>query len=170
VPSLLEPPSDETLRLLRHVADGYLDAGGQWPVWQWVRARLDADGLDGEDVLRRLPTWQYGYQSVWFAKSAGQPPDLGDQVALRVHGLVHIHHLTMDQQLQAFLAALVEAQDRQASIVPMPTVCVGASRRWGQAGRAGGSAAARVRPGTRARVATTSRASAQPANDVMFKR
>ena len=124
MPSLLEPPSDETLRLLRHVADGYLDAGGQWPVWQWVRARLDADGLDGEDVLRRLPSWQYGYQSVWFAKSAGQPPDLGDQVALRVHGLVHIHHLTLDQQLQAFLAALVEAQDRQARIVPMPTEVV----------------------------------------------
>jgi len=60
----LEPPSDETLRLLRHVADGCLDAGGQWPVWQWVRARLDADGLDGLDVLRRLPTWQYGYQPV----------------------------------------------------------------------------------------------------------
>ena len=46
---------------------------GQWPVWQWLRARLDADGLDGLDgrdgldgldVLRRLPTWQYGYQPV----------------------------------------------------------------------------------------------------------
>jgi len=29
MPSLLEPPSDETLRLLRNVADGYLDAGSQ---------------------------------------------------------------------------------------------------------------------------------------------
>jgi len=122
--SLLEPPPDEALRLLRHVADGYRDAGGQWPVWQWIRARLEADGLDGEDVLRRLPTWQHGYRSVWIAKSAGQPTDVGNQVALTVHGLVHIHHPTTDQQLQAFLAALAEAQTRQASIVPMPTEIV----------------------------------------------
>jgi hypothetical protein len=124
MPTLLERPSEEALRLLQRVATGYLDAGGQWPVWQWVRAGLDADGLDGEEVLRRLPAWQYNYQSVWAARSAGQLPDLGDRVALTVHGLVHVSRMATDHMLNAFLAALAEVQEAQADSVSMPTEVV----------------------------------------------
>lgn len=123
VPLLVDPPSDNARRLLKTVAKGFSVAQGTWPVWQYVLLRLDADGLDGEKILQGLPTWQYHYRPVT-SPSSGSLPDLSDQVALTMHGMVHADGHATEQLVKAFVAALAEACETQRGIDPRPTAVV----------------------------------------------
>jgi hypothetical protein len=123
VPLLVDPPSDDACRLLKTVAKGFSVAQGTWPVWQYVLLRLDAEGLDGERVLQGLPTWQHHYRSVTWP-SSGSVPDLSDQVAMTMHGMVHADGEATAPLVKAFLAALAEADETQRGIDPRPSTVV----------------------------------------------
>jgi hypothetical protein len=120
MPNLLDRPSDDALRFLRVVANGYTEASGAWPCWQWVRHQLWAENLDAESILRGLPTWQLGYRSVRTG-SLGQIPDAGDPVPLSIHGLSHTVVPATTALIKAFLAALKIVIIHQRGFVPSPT-------------------------------------------------
>jgi hypothetical protein len=119
MPSLLDPVSADALRLLQTIADGFGANNDAWPVWQYVALRLEADGLDPEDSLRNLPTWQHHYRPVSVATS-GMFPDPDHQIALTVHGLFQVRHPAIDHLLRAFLAALRLAAEQQLRVTPKP--------------------------------------------------
>lgn len=63
--SLLEPLPYDVLTLVRVAADRPAAAGSRWPYWQWVRQQLwIGHGLDGEEVLKGMPTWEHDYRPV----------------------------------------------------------------------------------------------------------
>jgi len=123
MPSLLDRPSDEALQLLRVVALGYDEACGTWPCWQWVKQRLWREGLDAEEVLQGLPTWQRNYRSVR-AGAHGQLPDNGESVALSVHGMVNNVLPSMRWLVHGFLTAINVGFVMQRGIQPSPTAAV----------------------------------------------
>jgi hypothetical protein len=123
VPLLADPPSDDARRLLKTVAKGFSVGRGTWPVWQYVLLRLDADGFDGEKILQGLPTWQHHYRPVTFSSSVSLP-DLSDQVALTMYGMVHADGYVTEPLVKAFLAAIAEADETQRGIDPRPTAVV----------------------------------------------
>jgi hypothetical protein len=123
VPLLVDPPSDDARRLLNAVASGFSVAQGTWPVWQYVLLRLDADGFDAQKILQGLPTWQHNYRPVT-TLSSGSLPDLSDQMALTMHGMVHAGGQATEPLVKAFLAAIAEADETQRGIDPRPTAVV----------------------------------------------
>jgi hypothetical protein len=120
MPSLLDRPSDNALHLLRIIANGYAEASGNWPFWQWVTLQLWREGLDAEEVLRGLPTWQYGYRSVR-AGVHGQMPKVGDAVPLSIHGMAHTVIPETRRLAGAFIVALRTAAGMYQGIKPSPT-------------------------------------------------
>jgi hypothetical protein len=119
MPSLLDPPARGEARLLEIVARGFMEAEGEWPVWQWVRAMLDRESIDPEATLTGLPKWRNGYRPVHVATTGGLP-DLDSRIILTMHGLVHARSRATDLLVPPFLAALAEAQDMQDDINPHP--------------------------------------------------
>src|SRR6266566_1316711 len=120
MPSLLDEPSDHALRLLGVVAIGYVEASGCWPFWQWVQQQLWHTGLDAEEVLHDLPTWQYEYRSVR-AGSRGMIPKVGEAISLSVHGMAHTAFPETRALAGAFVTALRTAATMQQAINPSPT-------------------------------------------------
>lgn len=59
MPTLLDEPADDSLRLLYAIAHGYQSVGS-WACWQWVKQQLWAQRLDAEEIWQRLPTWRHG--------------------------------------------------------------------------------------------------------------
>jgi len=122
--SLLDPLPDDAIRFLRVTADGYAAAGGQWPCWQWVRQELwTRHGLDAEEILRGMPTWEYDYRPV-LAGHRGQPvPKIADEVPLSIHGMSYVSPAVaaIQRLVDAFLAALRTAVVMQRGIKPEPT-------------------------------------------------
>jgi hypothetical protein len=124
VSSLLDPLPDDALRFLRVIADGYAAAGGCWPCWQWVRQQLwNQHGLDAEQILGGLPTWEYDYRPARLGYR-GQPiPKVGDEVPLSILGMAYVYTAVpaVSQIVDAFLAALRTATAMQRNIAPEPT-------------------------------------------------
>lgn len=120
--SLLDPLPDEMLYLLCVVADGYA-AGSNWPYWQWVRQELWArHGLDAQETLQGMPTWEYDYRPVRLGYR-GQPfPKITDEVPLSIHGMSYVSPAVpaVQQLVDAFLAALRIAVIQQQGIQPGP--------------------------------------------------
>lgn len=119
MPHLLDRPSDEALRLFRAVADGFTEASEAWPCWQWVSYQLRAEDLDAEEILRGLPTWQYGYRPVRLG-SQGRIPNAGDPVSLSIHGMSHTMVPAVQGLVTAFLVALKMAIVHQQDFTPSP--------------------------------------------------
>ena len=121
--SLLDPLPDDVHTLVRVAADGYAAAGRRWPYWQWVRQQLwTAHGLDGEEVLKGMPTWEYDYRPVRLGYR-GQPiPKITDQVPLSIHGLAYVSPAipAIQSLVEAFLTALKTAVVMQRGIKPEP--------------------------------------------------
>lgn len=111
MPSLLDPLPNEAVHLLRTVADGFTANDDNWPVWQYVMLRLDATGVNPEETLQNLPTWQYHYRPVSIEGSGLPEPDT--RIALTVHGMYHADHPATNLLVRAFLTALGLAVERQ---------------------------------------------------------
>lgn len=90
--SLLDPLPDNALSFLRVTADGFAAAGGCWPYWQWVRQQLwTRHGLDAEQILGSMPTWEYDYRPVRLGYR-GQPiPKIADEAPLSIHGMAYVY-------------------------------------------------------------------------------
>ena len=56
---------ERTLALIRAVAQGFRELGGEWPIWQYVDLRLAEQGVDGEQAYLGLPSWEYRYRPIW---------------------------------------------------------------------------------------------------------
>ena len=122
--SLLDPLPDDMLYLLRVAADGYAAAGGSWPCWQWVRQQLWIQhGLDAEEILGGLPTWEYDYRPVRLGYRGQPVPKIADEVPLSIHGMSYVCSAALPVQrlVDAFLAALKTAVVVQRGIKPEPT-------------------------------------------------
>ena len=122
--SLLDPLPDDMLYLLRVAADGYAAAGGSWPCWQWVRQHLWIQhGLDAEEILGGLPTWEYDYRPVRLGHRGQPVPKIADEVPLSIHGMSYVCSAVLPVQrlVDAFLAALKTAVVMQRGIKPEPT-------------------------------------------------
>jgi hypothetical protein len=119
MPTLLERPTDDALRLLHVVARGY-EIAGAWPCWQWVKQELWRQGHDAEAILQGLPTWRHGYRSIR-AVSNGLLPDNGNPVALTVHGMANTAQPGIERLLSGFLAAIDVAIVMQRGITPSVT-------------------------------------------------
>lgn len=119
VPSLVDPLPDDARALLQVIGEGYIAAGGQWPVWQYVLMRLQERSIDAASVLLRLPTWQQHYRPVAM-NASGSMPDLNQPVALTMHGVVHAGGSVASLLVPAVLVSLRLAADQQDSITPNP--------------------------------------------------
>jgi len=125
--SLLDPLPDDMLRFLRTVADGYAAAGSRWPCWQWVRQQLwTHDGLDAEEILGGMPTWEHDYRPVRLGYRGHPIPKITDDVPLSIHGMAYVGAAVpaVQQLVSAFLAALRTAAVMQRGIKPEPTQTV----------------------------------------------
>lgn len=122
--SLIDALPDDMLRLLRVTADGYAAAGGSWPCWQWVRQQLWTQyGLDAEEILGGLPTWEYDYRPVRLGYRGQPVPKIADKVPLSIHGMAHVCSAVppIKWLVDAFLEALKTAVIMQRGIQPGPT-------------------------------------------------
>ncbi len=121
--SLLDDIGPEARRLLDILMEAWPQAD-QWPVRQYVAHEMANAGLDLRDVLRELPEWNHQYQAIRVLRASvplpNAPPELGDQIAPTVHGLVHCGHPNSDQFVKAFLAAVAVGYQRQLSLLPDP--------------------------------------------------
>ncbi len=121
--TLLDPPSDDEVALLRAIADACTAAGWRWPVWQYVTRRLDDVGIDAAQALLSTPTWKHHYRYV-AAIVHGRLPNPNDTVRLTVAGMFHAGQVDGNGLLQVFLAALTAASKAQRSAEPTPTAAV----------------------------------------------
>ena len=129
MPSLLENPEPVAVKLLNTVADGYValhtwpDGHAKhlirWPLWEWIRYRLEQDGLDAEEIYTRMPTWQHGYRFIR-AQRGTLYPDARESVALTVAGMHYAQHPAMELLIKAFLTGLKLAAQQQKSTPPQP--------------------------------------------------
>jgi hypothetical protein len=124
MPSLLDPLPDDMLRFLRTAADGYAAADSRWPCWQWVRQQLWTEhGLDAEEILGGMPTWEHDYRLVRLGYRGHPIPKITDDVPLSIHGMAYVGAAVpaVQQLVSAFLAALTTAAVMQRGIKPEPT-------------------------------------------------
>jgi hypothetical protein len=122
--SLLDPLPEDTIRLLRVTADGYAASGGHWPCWQWVRQQLwTQHGLDAQEILGGMPTWEYDYRPVRLGYRGQPVPKVADEVPLSIHGMAYVCPavLAVQRLVDAFLAVLKTAIVMQRGINPRPT-------------------------------------------------
>jgi hypothetical protein len=123
VASLLDDVSSEARHLLNILADAWVRTE-QWPIRQFVAHEMATTGLDLLDVLRELPQWQHGYQTVRVLRAgaplSNAPPELGERIVPTIHGLVHCNHAVTDQMVKAFLASVAVGYQRQLSLLPDP--------------------------------------------------
>jgi hypothetical protein len=117
VPKLIDPLSDDALRMLTVIAEGWAGNDEQWPIWQYVMLRLDEEGLKAEEIFMGLPTWNYSYRPV-YSPNSGLPPAPGEPIALTVHGMVHVDHPATNQLLAMFLHVLRSAEKMQRTAIP----------------------------------------------------
>jgi hypothetical protein len=119
MPTLLDRPSDDAVEMLQVIARGY-ETAGVWPCWQWVKQQLWLKDLDGEAILKGLPTWQHNYRSVR-AGAHGQMPDNGEPVPLSVHGMALMVLPGVRLLVRGFLTAINLAIVMQRGIAPSVT-------------------------------------------------
>ncbi|MGB2569274.1 hypothetical protein ACPFP2_12595 [Micromonospora citrea] len=107
---LLTAVTHEQIALLRIVGDVLTDIG-EWPVYQYVEARMDELGLDADAVLRSMPSISAGQLNYSLVRrDHSNSPDA--QIKLTVAGFAHLpEHADV---LDMFLAVLVELADRRA--------------------------------------------------------
>ncbi|SCG78142.1 hypothetical protein GA0070613_6476 [Micromonospora inositola] len=106
---LLTAVTNEQLALLRIVGDVLTDIG-EWPVYQYVEARMDELGLDADAVLRSMPSISDGQLSYSLVRrDHSTAPDT--LVKLTIAGFAHLpaHAGVWDM----FLAVLNELSDRR---------------------------------------------------------
>jgi hypothetical protein len=119
--SLLDPLPDDARSFLRVAGDGFVAAGG---CWQWVRQQLwTRHGLDAEQILGGLPTWEYDYRPVRLGYRGQPVPKIADEVPLSIHGMAYVYPAVpaVRQLVDAFLTALKTAAVMQRNIGPEPT-------------------------------------------------
>ncbi len=95
VASLLDDVSPDAHRLLDILMGAWARAD-QWPHRQYVAHEMATVGLDLPEVLRELPEWDHGYQTIRVVRATAPlpnaPVELGDRISPTVHGLVHCGH------------------------------------------------------------------------------
>jgi hypothetical protein len=100
---------------------------GIWPVWAYIDAVMDAQGLMAEDVLASLPVvgGQGGGQMRYGLTRHTDPgwlPALKTPIGLTVAGLWHVRPGTLKDTLERlFIDILCGLVDLQRNIVPSPT-------------------------------------------------
>ncbi|WP_346533801.1 hypothetical protein [Micromonospora sp. DPT] len=107
---LLTAVSNEQLAMLRIVGDVLADIG-EWPVYQYVEARMDELGLDADAVLRSMPSISAGQLNYSLVRR-GHSTTPDTLVKLTIAGFAHLpaHGGFVDM----FLAVLSELSDRRA--------------------------------------------------------
>ena len=116
---------DEQLALLRIVGDVLTDIG-EWPVYQYVEARMDELGLEADAVLRSMPYISNGQLSYSLVRrDHSTAPDA--RVKLTIAGFAHLPaHAGV---VGMFLAVLNELSDRRAKAEYERTTPVGSTHR-----------------------------------------
>ena len=113
---LLSTPTEEQRALLEVVHKAFRQAN-RWPIFQYVEAMLDRQGLDTATVLASFPTVGTArYGAVWWDRSAPLPDSL---VGLTVAGLSHCQGGYVEIQL--FLDTLAYLIQRRLAFNPSPT-------------------------------------------------
>lgn len=84
---LLEDPSPTQLRILEFIAETFVHNHREWPVFDFVEGRFEAEGIDVWNELRSLPVHPHGYYAV--ALPTNRKPEAGTRVALTMLGLFH---------------------------------------------------------------------------------
>ncbi len=113
-------PDELTLALIRAVAQGFRESGGEWPIWQYVDFRLAEKGIDGEQAYLGVPSWEYRYRPIW-SSGSGAVLQPGEVISLTAHGLHHSEDEAMAQLGRAFVGALRYATRRRLDLEPNPT-------------------------------------------------
>jgi hypothetical protein len=120
---LLRPLIHEQKQLLE-VAFGPVAGGGDWPIFQYIEAKLRQDyGLNAEQVMASLPSinnrlTRARYGLVSFVDFGGVPPQPETKIQLRVAGLRHADGAR--QLIHGFLWLLELLCQRQATFTPHP--------------------------------------------------
>jgi hypothetical protein len=80
-------------------------------------------GLDAEQMLAGLPTWEYDYRPVRLGYRGKPVPEIADQVPLTIHGMAYVFPAVpaVGELVDAFIAALRTASAMQRGISPQPT-------------------------------------------------
>jgi hypothetical protein len=120
MPNLLDPLTDDQRHLLRVIAAGRQAAGEQWPVWQYVVLRLNADGKNAEDIFNSLPTWLHSYRPVFDTSSTLSLPSPEQHIGLTIQGMVAVDHPATNPLILAFVRVLAMAEQWQRAAIPDP--------------------------------------------------
>ncbi len=113
---LLTTVGAEQITLLRIVGDVVAESG-QWPVYQYVEARMDDAGLDVDAVLRSMPSIAYG-QLDYSLVRRGHSTSPETPVKLTIAGFAHLpEHAEL---VDMFLAVLNELANRRAEAAYEP--------------------------------------------------
>jgi hypothetical protein len=81
---LLAPLNAAQHRLLDVIAGGFADS--EWPMFDYVDALLERDGIDAASTLESLPSLTWYGPALW-SRGGGNPPPRDSTVALTVLGL-----------------------------------------------------------------------------------
>lgn len=114
---MIDRPNDDQMHLLSAIAAGMRDDRGRLPTRRWVMLQLEDLGLDGEGVLRRLPTWAGRYRSVRIDHQTAVDPnswEKDDRLSLTFHGRFHVGDDLSRLKNHVFVAALAIAAERRA--------------------------------------------------------
>lgn len=129
---LLRTVTAEQRKLLEIVGDA-LARSGDWPIYQYVQAKMDDDDLDIDSVLRTMPVLTDGgslrYSLVRRDRTGGDDTP----IALSVVGMAHLEQFATTVSM--FLRALARLAVERAAAQYEPQLLVEAvvpSRSWSQ--------------------------------------
>jgi len=117
---LLRPPTPQQQALLAAVSEPFLEQGA-WPVFDYVEAALDDQGLDAATIVNTFPSWHTRYSPVWPGPMTFIRPE--DQVALTIAGL-ELHAAFSEEArrvVNAYLATLRYLAGRFRATPASPT-------------------------------------------------
>lgn len=118
---LLDQPSDEQILLITTIARGARGGGGALPTQQWVLLQMEEEGVDGESVLRGLPSWGPNrYRCIYQSTDQSGDPEVAgatvSRLGLTFHGRHHVGDVQCRIENHVFLVALVAAEASQARL------------------------------------------------------
>lgn len=87
---LLDSLADNQQRMVELIAQAFVANSWTWPVFDYVEAQLEIDGIDAWTELEKLPQHQgSGYAAAWWSRAGGAKPAAHEPVGLTVVGLHH---------------------------------------------------------------------------------
>ena len=115
--SMTDPLSVEQQTLVHIVARAGRDREGRLPTKQWVLMQLQVKGLDGDAVLRAVPTWPPSrYQPIRIESDSDSQGRTVERIGLTVLGRHHAGDADSQAHNEAFVAGLAIAVENQLAM------------------------------------------------------